>query len=77
MHNVDVAHIVYVNRNVPGAVTVVSNETFVNGQRASGAKLRLPTEELSRAPVRGAVAPMIPQKESFLGGSFSLKASTA
>ena len=70
MHNVDVAHIAYVNRNVPGAVTVVSNETFVHGQRAAGATLMLPNEELTRAPVRGAVAPLVPQKESFLGGNF-------
>ncbi len=71
MHNVDVEHIAYVNRNVPGAVTVVSNETFVHGQPTAGAALLLPNDELGRAPVRGAVAPLVPQKESFLGGSFA------
>ncbi len=69
MHNVDTAHIVYVNRNVPGAMIVVSNDTFVRGQRTTGAALRLPADELARAPVRGAVAPLVPQRESFLGGS--------
>ena len=71
LHNIDVEHIAYVNRSVPGAVTVVPNETFVRGQPAAGASLLLPNDELSRAPVRGAVAPLVPQKESFLGGSFS------
>ena len=36
------------------------------GRLASAAQRRA-----SRAPVRGAVAPLVPQKESFLGGSFS------
>jgi len=70
-HNIDVEHIAYMNRNVPGAVTVVPNETFVRGQPAAGAALLLPEDELVRAPVRGAVAPLVPQRESFLGGSFA------
>ena len=71
LHNVDVEHVVYENRAVPGAVTVVPNESFVRGQSAAAAELRLTNDELSKVPVRGAVAPLVPQKESFLGGSFA------
>jgi hypothetical protein len=71
LHNIDVEHFAYVNRSVPGAVTVVPNETFVRGQPVAGASLLLSNDELSGAPVRGAVAPLVPQKESFLGGSLA------
>ena len=43
LHNIDVEHFNYANRNVPGAVTVVPSETFVRGQPTSQAALRLPT----------------------------------
>jgi Family of unknown function (DUF6600) len=69
LHNVDVARINYVNRAVPGAVTVVPNEAFVRGQPPGRAALLLPNDELGRAPVRGAVSPLVPQKESLLGSA--------
>jgi hypothetical protein len=69
LHNIDVEHMAYANRSVPGAVTVVPNETFVRGQPAAGAALRLTNEELMNAPVRGAVAPLVPRRESLLGSS--------
>jgi len=68
LHNVDVEHFNYVNRNVPGAVTVVPNDAFVRGQPTSQAALRAPDGGFVQAPVRGAVAPLVPQKESVLGG---------
>ena len=77
LHNVDVQHIPYSNRSVPGAVTVVSNDTFVRGQPAGGAAFRVPNDELMKAPVRGAVAPIAPQKESFMGGSFASHGAVA
>ena len=77
LHNVDVEHIPYANRSVPGAVTFIPNDTFVRGQPAGGAALRVPNDELMRAPVRGAVAPIAPQKESFLGGSFASHGAVA
>jgi hypothetical protein len=67
-HNVDVEHFNYVNRSVPGAVTVVPNDAFVRGQPTSQTALRLPNNGFPQAPVRGAVAPLVPQKESLLGG---------
>jgi hypothetical protein len=67
-HNVDIQHIAYANRGVAGAVIFVPNDAFVRGQPAAGSRFRPSEEELSRAPMRGAVAPMAPEKESFLGG---------
>jgi Family of unknown function (DUF6600)/FecR protein len=67
-HNIDVEHFSYANRNIPGAVTVVPSETFIRGQPTSQAALRLQGNGLAQAPVRGAVAPLVPQKESVLGG---------
>lgn len=66
---VDIEHVPYANRRVPGAVTVVPSEAFVRGQPARSAELRLSNEEFMRAPLRGAVAPLTPRRESFLGGS--------
>jgi hypothetical protein len=77
LHNIDVEHFNYVNRSVPGAVTVVPNDTFVRGQPTGGASRMVPNDEISRAPVRGAVAPLAPQKESFLGGSFASRGPVA
>ena len=76
-HNIDVEHFNYVNRNVPGAVTVVPNETFVRGQPAGKAALKLPNDEFGKAPVRGAVSPLVPQKESLLGSSNSTRGRVA
>ncbi len=67
-HNIDVEHFNYVNRNVPGAMTVVPNDAFVRGQPTSQTALRAPNGVFAQAPVRGAVAPLAPQKESLLGG---------
>ncbi len=69
LHNVDVQHIAYSNRGVPGAVTAVSNDAFIRGQPTAAGAFRLSNDEIMKAPVRGAVAPLVPQKESFLGGS--------
>ncbi len=77
LHNVDVEHVAYVNRTVPGALTVVPNETFVRGQPAAGAAFQLTGDDLARAPVRGAVAPLAPQRESFLGSSVASRGAIA
>ena len=68
-HNIDVEHFNYVNRNVPGAVTVVPNDAFIRGQPTSQAALRPQGNGWAQAPVRGGVAPLVPQKESVLGGN--------
>ena len=77
LHNVDVEHITYVNRGVPGAMTVVPHEIFVRGQPTAGAALLLSNDELKGAPVRGAIAPFAPQRDSFLGGSVASRGPIA
>ncbi len=76
-HNFDIEHFNYVNRNVPGAVTVVPSEAFVRGQPTSHAALQLSDNELFQAPVRGPVAPLVPQNESLLGGSAPVRGRVA
>ncbi len=76
-HNIDVEHFNYANRNVPGAVTFVPEEAFVRGQPTSQAALQLSNNEMVQAPVRGAVAPLVPQKESLLGGFGAAHGSVA
>jgi hypothetical protein len=76
-HNVDVQHFNYANRNIPGAVTFVPEEAFVRGQPTSQAALRLSNNEMVQVPVRGAVAPLVPQKESLLGGSSATRGPVA
>ena len=64
LHNVDVEHIAYVNRSVPGAVTVVPNETFVRGQPTAGAALLLPNDELNESSgARGCCAARPAERE--------------
>ena len=77
LHNIDVQHFNYANRNVPGAVTFVPEEAFVRGQPTSQAALQLSNNEMVQAPVRGAVAPLVPQKESLLGGFGATRGSVA
>ncbi len=69
LHNVDVEHLTYANRSVPGGMTFIPADAFVRGLPAARASLHLSNDELMKAPVRGAAAPLIPQKESFLGTS--------
>jgi len=66
-----------VNRNVPGAVTFVPEEVFVRGQPTSHDALQLSNNEMVQAPVRGAVAPLVPRKESLLGGLGATRGSVA
>ena len=77
LHNIDIEDISYVNRNIPGAVTFVPNKAFIHGQSTAQAALQLPDGDLAQAPLRGAVAPLIPQKDSLLGGSAATRGLVA
>jgi hypothetical protein len=48
--------VTYANRNVAGGVTVVSRETFVNGQAVAGNVAAVSAKELAEAPVSRTVA---------------------
>ena len=56
----------YANRALPGAVTVVSRDTFVNAQPVARNVVSLPAKELAAAPVSASVA-VKPVRASAIG----------
>src|SRR5665213_2321816 len=63
--NANAGNIRYVNRDVPGAVTAVSHDTFVNAQPVGRASIAVPRERLQGATVVGHTAPVAqPQQVS-------------
>jgi hypothetical protein len=54
----------FVNREVPGAVTVVSREVFTRGHIDAASRLRIEPRVLADAPLLGAAAPVTPVRES-------------
>ena len=65
--NINVTNVTYVNRNVPGAVTVVPRETFVRAQPVGRAAIAVSREQIGAAAVVGAAAPVAPQHTSVAG----------
>jgi hypothetical protein len=64
--NHDFSNVTYANRNVNGGVTVVSQETFVNGRSAARNVMPVPSRELAAAPVSNALA-VEPARSSVFG----------
>src|SRR6266851_7095009 len=63
--SVNVTNIRYMNRDVPGAVTAVSRDTFVRAQPIGRAAIAVPREQLRNAAVVGHAAPIArPQQAS-------------
>jgi hypothetical protein len=56
----------FVNREVPGAVTVVSGEVFTRGRIDAVSRVRIEPRMLAGAPLLGAAAPLAPARESLL-----------
>jgi hypothetical protein len=54
--NRDFSNVTYANRNVSGGVTVVSQDTFVNGRSAARNMMLVPSKELAAAPLSNALA---------------------
>ena len=55
--NVNVTNVTYINRSVPGAVTVVSHETFVRARPVAPALVPIAAQTLSSVVVVGHAAP--------------------
>jgi hypothetical protein len=55
--NVNVTNVTYVNRSAPGAVTVVSRDTFMRAQPVASAAVRVTPQAISSAVVIGHAAP--------------------
>jgi Family of unknown function (DUF6600) len=66
--NINVTNVRYVNQNVRGGVTVVSNETFASRRPVGQAVLRVDARELSQARVVGTTAAIAPRRESIVVG---------
>jgi hypothetical protein len=64
--NVNVTRITYVNRTVPGAVTAVSQETFVRSQPVERATVAVTREQIQSAPVVAGTV-IAPQRVSVTG----------
>src|SRR4030095_15018139 len=56
----------FVNREVPGAVTVVTREVFTRGRIDAVSRVRMEPRMLAGAPLLGAAAPLAPERESLL-----------
>ncbi len=66
--NRDFSNVTYANRNVRGGVTVVSQDTFVNGRSAARNMMLVPSKELAAAPVSNALA-VEPTRTSVFGAA--------
>ena len=64
--NIDVTTIHYRNREAPGAVTAVSQETFVGARPIGHNAIVLPRDRLNGAVVVGTAAPLAPTRVSVL-----------
>jgi hypothetical protein len=64
--NRDFSNVMYANRNVGGGVTVVSQDTFVNGRSVARNVMPVPQKELVAAPVSNALA-VEPARSSVFG----------
>jgi len=64
--NIDVTTIHYRNREAPGAVTSVSEETFVGARPIGRNRVDVPRERLAEAVVVGTAAPLAPTRVSVL-----------
>jgi hypothetical protein len=65
--NINVTNVTYVNREVPGAVTAVPRDVFVQARAVSSAGVAVPRDAVRSAPVVGATAPVAPQAASIAG----------
>jgi hypothetical protein len=65
--NVNVTNIKYRNREAPGAVTVVSQETFVHSRPVGKGMVGAALEHLEQARVLGSTARVAPDRHSVMG----------
>jgi hypothetical protein len=65
--NINVTNVTYVNRAVPGAITAVPRETFVQARPVATAAIAIPREQAQAAVVVGTAAPVAPQRASIAG----------
>jgi hypothetical protein len=64
--NISVTNITYVNRTVPGAITAVARETFVQARPVAAAAVAIPREQAQAGSIMGSAA-VAPQRGSVAG----------
>lgn len=64
---IDIAHMDYVNRTVPGAMTAMPRDAFVQGRAVASVGVRVPADASRTASVVGTTAPVTPEAASVLG----------
>src|SRR5207342_1533541 len=62
--NINVTNVNYLNRRVPGAVTVVSQDVFVRARPVAAAAVLVSPQAATTAQVVGMTAPLAPRHES-------------
>jgi len=67
--NINVVNVRYVNQAVPGAVTAVSQDTFVSARPVGRGAIVVNARAMSQAQVVGATAQVAPRRESVLAGT--------
>lgn len=67
--NISVTNVTYVNRSVPGAVTAVSRETFVQARPVAAEAVAIPRGAIAQAPIVGTAAVVAPERVSVLGSA--------
>jgi len=63
---INITNITYVNRTVPGAITAVSRETFVQARPVATAAVAIPRDQAQGVPIVGSAA-VAPQRGSIAG----------
>lgn len=67
IQNVNVTRVNYVNRTVPGAVTVVPQQAFSRSESMARAQIAVDNRQVLSAPITGTTAPVTPRVENVLG----------
>jgi len=66
--------VVYVNRNAPQGVTFVPRNVFVQSRPAGGAIIPISAADITRAPLMGMTAKVVPQRESIIAKPIASRA---
>ncbi|QIE25760.1 hypothetical protein SBC1_49670 (plasmid) [Caballeronia sp. SBC1] len=68
VNNITNVHNTYINQRVPGAITAVPANTFVQGQQVAQASRRLTAQQISGAQIGAGMPGIAPVRGSFTGG---------
>ncbi len=67
VENLNATRVNYVNRTIPGAVTVVPQQAFARSESVAREQVQVNNREILTAPISGTTAPVTPRAENVLG----------